>query len=304
MMSITSPRAKDVFITQELYLRTPGKVDSVKEKMALQSLAALMADNPQEVLPKFVSLAMEMCEGISSGLSLYEEHPAPGVFRWHHLQGTLAQFVGAATPRNNSPCGIVLDLDTPVLTAHSERGYDWLAEHNVSLPEVLLVPLHIGGKKPMGTLWIVSDEDGHFHREHVRVTTELASFVAIALRMLSTEQRLRFAASIVESSDDAIVSKNLDGVVTSWNRGAERIFGYAAEEAIGRPITIVIPHDRHDEERAILTRIRRGERIEHFETVRQRKHGSLIFVSLTVSPVKNAEGKIVGASKIVRDITE
>jgi PAS domain S-box-containing protein len=119
-----------------------------------------------------------------------------------------------------------------------------------------------------------------------------------------SEQRLRSLASIVESSDDAIVSKNLDGVITSWNRGAERIFGYSAEEAIGQPITIVIPQDRHDEERAILTRIRRGERIDHFETVRQRKHGSLIVVLLTVSPVKNAEGKIVGASKIARDITE
>jgi PAS domain S-box-containing protein len=118
------------------------------------------------------------------------------------------------------------------------------------------------------------------------------------------EQRLRWLASIVESSDDAIVSKNLDGIVTSWNRGAERIFGHTAVEAIGQPITIVIPEDRQDEERDILTRIRRGERIDHFETVRQRKDGSLIVVSLTVSPVKNAHGKIVGASKIARDITE
>ena len=128
---------------------------------------------------------------------------------------------------------------------------------------------------------------------------------SILMRELrESELRLRWLASIVESSDDAIVSKNLDGIITSWNRGAERIFGYTAEEAVGQPITIVIPQDRQDEERAILTRIRRGERIEHFETVRQRKHGSLIVVSLTVSPVKNAEGKIVGASKIARDITE
>ncbi len=119
-----------------------------------------------------------------------------------------------------------------------------------------------------------------------------------------SQQKLRWLASIVESSDDAIVSKSLDGVITSWNRGAERIFGYTAEEAVGRPITIVIPQDRQDEERTILTRIRRGERIDHFETVRQRKHGSLIVVSLTVSPVRDGEGKIVGASKIARDITE
>ena len=119
-----------------------------------------------------------------------------------------------------------------------------------------------------------------------------------------SEQRLRWLASIVESSDDVIVSKNLDGIILSWNRGAERVFGYSAEEAIGQPITIVIPKDRQNEEHEILTRIRRGEPVDHFETVRQRKDGSLITVSLTISPVKNAEGKIVGASKIARDITE
>jgi PAS domain S-box-containing protein len=117
-------------------------------------------------------------------------------------------------------------------------------------------------------------------------------------------QRLNFLGSIVESSDDAIVSKDLNGVITSWNRGAERIFGYTAEEAVGQPITIVIPFDRYDEERSILTRVRRGERIDHFETIRQRRHGSLINVALTVSPVRNADGKVVGASKIARDITE
>jgi PAS domain S-box-containing protein len=118
------------------------------------------------------------------------------------------------------------------------------------------------------------------------------------------EQRLRWIGSVVESSDDAIVSKNLDGIITSWNRGAERLFDYTAEEAIGQPITLIIPQDRLDEERLILTRIRRGERIDHYETIRQRKHGDLVSISLSVSPVKDADGKIVGASKIARDITE
>jgi PAS domain S-box-containing protein len=125
---------------------------------------------------------------------------------------------------------------------------------------------------------------------------------ADALR--DSEERSRVLASIVESSDDAIVSKNLDGIIQSWNKGAERVFGYTAEEAIGQPITIVIPQNRLDEERMILTRIRRGERIDHFETIRQRKDGSLIVISLTVSPVKNVAGKIIGASKIARDMTE
>jgi len=132
------------------------------------------------------------------------------------------------------------------------------------------------------------------------VTGQRQADAALAMK----EQELRWLASIVESSDEAIVSKNIDGIVTSWNAGAERVFGYTAEEAVGQPIAIVIPQDRQSEEREILTRIRRGERIEHFETIRQHKHGTLITVSLTVSPVKNAEGKIVGASKIARDITE
>jgi PAS domain S-box-containing protein len=138
----------------------------------------------------------------------------------------------------------------------------------------------------------------------IEVNRDVTDRKQIEDALYDREEQLQRLASIVQSSDDAIVSKNLDGIITSWNKGAERIFGYTAEEAIGQPITIVIPQDRQDEERTILTRIRRGERIDHFETVRQRKRGSLIVVSLTISPVKNAEGKIVGASKIARDVTE
>ena len=133
---------------------------------------------------------------------------------------------------------------------------------------------------------------------------DITKRIEIEVALRESEQRLRWIGSVVESSDDAIVSKNLDGIITSWNRGAERLFHYTADEAIGQPITIIIPQDRLDEERAILARLRRGERINHFETVRQRKHGGLITISLTVSPVKNAEGKTVGASKVARDITE
>jgi PAS domain S-box-containing protein len=138
----------------------------------------------------------------------------------------------------------------------------------------------------------------------LEVNRDVTERKRIEIALSETEQRLNWLASIVESSDDVIVSKNLDGIITSWNRGAERIFGYTAAEAVGQPITIVIPQDRQNEEREILTRIRRGERIDHFETVRQRKDGALIAVSLTVSPVKNAQGTIVGASKIARDITD
>ena len=108
----------------------------------------------------------------------------------------------------------------------------------------------------------------------------------------------------MKSSDDAIVTKDLNSIVGSWNEGAERIFGYTAEEMIGKPITILIPPELQNEENLILARIRRGERIDHFETTRRRKDGSSINISLTISPIKNAEGGIVGASKIARDITQ
>jgi PAS domain S-box-containing protein len=118
-----------------------------------------------------------------------------------------------------------------------------------------------------------------------------------------TDELAQYLASIVESSDDAILSKDLNGI-TSWNKGAERLFGYTFEEAVGKPVTILIPPDRQDEEPAILERIRRGECVDHYETIRRRKHGSLLDISLTVSPVRTAQGKIIGASKIARDITE
>ncbi|HEX3755148.1 MAG TPA: PAS domain S-box protein [Rhizomicrobium sp.] len=115
---------------------------------------------------------------------------------------------------------------------------------------------------------------------------------------------LEWLAAIVESSEDAIISKDLDGIITSWNAAAERLFGYSAAEIIGRPVTVLIPEDHLDEEPEILARIRRGERISHYETVRQRKDGQLLDISLSVSPLKNADGAVVGASKIARDITE
>ena len=111
-------------------------------------------------------------------------------------------------------------------------------------------------------------------------------------------------ASIVEYSDDAIISKDLNGIILSWNRGAERLFGYAAKEAIGKPVTMLIPDYRLDEEPEILRRIRSGERIDHYETVRRRKDGTLIDISLTVSPMRDGRGEIVAASKIARDISE
>ncbi|HET9800981.1 MAG TPA: PAS domain S-box protein, partial [Chthoniobacterales bacterium] len=139
--------------------------------------------------------------------------------------------------------------------------------------------------------------------EHGQVVGWIASLIDITERKRAEVAAMRLAAA-VQSSHDAIAAKTLNGIITDWNQSAERIFGYKAKEIIGKSILTVIPKDRHAEEKEILRKIRRGESIEHFQTVRRRKDGRLIDVSLTISPVKDTSGKIVGVSKVARDITK
>ena len=156
-----------------------------------------------------------------------------------------------------------------------------------------------------GTEWPIDDSAAPMLDESGRPVGAVLVFRDVAERRRDEEIRARLAA-IVESSEDAIISKSLDGVIRTWNAGAERVFGYGAEEVVGRPITLLIPPERlaEDEEQKILARLSRGERIDHFETVRVTKDGRRLDISLTVSPIRDAEGGIIGASKIARDVTE
>ena len=150
--------------------------------------------------------------------------------------------------------------------------------------------------------WVSEQGQGVYNGTDEPVAFE--GFITDVTERKRTEAASATLAAIVESSDDAIISKSLDGVITSWNKSAERIFGYTASEAVGQPITMLIPPDRLDEEPNILERLKRGERVDHFETIRVRKDGSRLDISLTISPVKDADGRIIGASKVARDITE
>ena len=145
-------------------------------------------------------------------------------------------------------------------------------------------------------------------RELLAVVRSHIELARVRQQALEAEKKAdysaRLLASIVESSDDAIISKDLNSVITSWNKGAERLFGYTEAEAVGRSIMMLIPSDRVDEEQRILASLRRGERVDHFETVRIRKDGTEVRVALTISPLKDDEGRIVGASKVARDITK
>ena len=181
-------------------------------------------------------------------------------------------------------------VDNPVFRALRDGIVVGLANHTILIARDGTERLIDDSAAP------IRDDDGVVHGA-------VLVFRDVAAHRRAVEERARLAA-IVESSDDAIVSKTLDGVIRTWNGGAERLFGYTAAEAIGQSIYLIIPPDRHDEERSILSRLVRGERIEHFETVRVAKDGRRIDISLTVSPLRNPEGEIIGASKVARDITE
>jgi PAS domain S-box-containing protein len=157
-------------------------------------------------------------------------------------------------------------------------------------------------ERPDGSRLIALAHANPFRDEFGRVRGAVNVLFDITERHRAEELRARLAA-IVESSEDAIVSKTLQGIVQSWNGGAERLFGYTAGEMIGRSIITIIPPERHDEERMILDRLSRGERIEHYETIRVAKDGQRIDISLTISPVRDASGRIIGASKVARDIS-
>ncbi|HWM90126.1 MAG TPA: ATP-binding protein [Thermoanaerobaculia bacterium] len=164
-----------------------------------------------------------------------------------------------------------------------------------------VVPIGYGAE--FGVVMVASSRPGFPSEEDRLLLTVAVNQAAVVLQRQAAGESQSHLAAIVESSEDAIISKTLEGVIISWNAGAEALFGHSAAEAVGQLITLIIPSDRRHEEQMILERLRRGERIEHYETVRQTKEGRLIDISLAISPVRDGTGRIVGASKVARDIT-
>jgi two-component sensor histidine kinase len=186
---------RHALITDQLFERPAAAPDYRREKLALQDLARLMADHPAQVMPRLVNLALEFCDADSAGVSVLE---GP-VFRWSGLKGKLAVFEGATTPRDSSPCGVCLDKRDVVLMRNPEDAYRWIADAQIIVPEVLLVPLLANGKEPIGTLWVVAKEAGAFTQQHARVMEELAAFTGVALHMIQTDTRLKAALEQQES---------------------------------------------------------------------------------------------------------
>ena len=298
--SVLSPQS--MLSIAELSGRPSRRPDHAAENRALIDLARELATSPETILQKLAETALTLCGAQSAGISLLE--PNEKRFYWPAIAGRWAEHVGGGTPRDYGPCGTVLDHNAALLCSHPERDFDYFAPVKPVVEEALLMPFYIDGKA-VGTIWIIMhDHSRRLDAEDLRLMTDLGTFAASAYQAWLCVNATQRIAAIVDSCDDAIISKDLNGVITTWNKGAERIFGYMAEEVIGKPITILIPPDRQHEEDTIIERIRRGQRIEHFETVRRRKHGSLVEISLSISPVRNTQGKVIGASKIARDITE
>jgi PAS domain S-box-containing protein len=309
---------ESILCTEELHRRPSRPPDHEKENRALVALAQALADSPDTILQTLADTILEVCQANSAGISLLTKGDNGKNFYWPAIAGSWKSHIGGGTPRNFGPCGDVLDCNTSLLFSHVERRYTYFQPVTPLVEEALLVPFYVGGKA-VGTIWAVAHNDiRKFDAEDERIMSSLGKFASSAYQFLESLDALKvqiterekaeratgLLAAIVDSSDDAIISKRLDGVITSWNTSAELLFGYTADEAIGQHITLIVPPERRHEEATILARLQRGERIEHFETVRMRKNGTVFDISLTISPVKDASGRVVGASKVARDITE
>ncbi len=290
--------------TEELDRRPPRSPDFEKENRALIALTQALSDSPQTILQTLADTILNICDCGSAGISLLTTHDGGKRFYWPAIAGEWQAHIGGGTPRDFGPCGTVLDRNCPLLFTHVERVYTYFEPVRPSVEEALLVPFYVENKA-VGTIWAVAHDHNHkFDAEDKRLLLSLGQFASAAYQAVNSLDASKRLAAIVESSDDAIISKNLDGIISSWNKSAEGLFGYTAEEAIGQHITLIIPPDRIDEESMIIEQLRRGQRVDHFETIRMRKDGTLIDISLTISPIKDSSGRVVGASKVARDITE
>jgi PAS domain S-box-containing protein len=293
-----------ILCTDELESRPARPIDYKKESSAFLALTRALADSPETILQALADTIRETLLCGSAGVSLLTKHDGGKRFYWPAISGIWKQHIGGGTPRDFGPCGNVLDLNKPLLMRDVERRYTYFEPVTPRVEEALLVPFYVDGKA-VGTIWAVHHDNAkQFDSEDRRLLVSLSQFATAAYQAVNAIEASKQLAAIVESSDDAIISKGLDGTITSWNSGAERVFGYTAAEAIGRSILFIIPPNRRNEEAEIIERIRKGERVDHFETVRLRKDGAKLDISLTISPVKDAAGRVVGASKVARDVTE
>ena len=286
-----------------------------RELAATQQLQAISAaliegGQVQALYEKIVDAAVVIMRSDCASMQIVDEREnALRILAWRGFDPEFGRVFELVRADARASCGVARGLARRVIVPDVETC-DFIAGtpalqdlRRSGIRAVQSTPLFSRSGKLLGMI------STHWHAPHTPEDSDLRQFDILArqaadlIESKRTEMSAQRLAAVVESSDDAIISKDLNGIIMSWNRGAESLFGYTADEVIGKSITLLIPEDHANEEPEILGRIRRGESINHYETVRRCKDGSLIQISLTVSPIKDGAGRVTGASKIARDIT-
>jgi PAS domain S-box-containing protein len=301
--------------------RVEASVVALKDELArelsatkqLQSVSSLLIEGgtTQVLYDKILDAAVAiMHSDMASMQALDEEEDALRLLAWRGFDSAFGQIFKFCRPNTETSCSAARRTGSRVVVPDVEKcdfivSQTALDNHRkTGIRAVQSTPLFSRSGRFLGMI------STHWRNPHtpdesaLRLCDILARQAADLIERKQAEHARGRLAAIVESSDDAIISKDLNGIIQTWNAGAERVFGYTAQEAIGKSVTMLIPADRENEEPAILERIRGGGRIEHYETIRRRKDGTLLDISLSVSPIIDEHGKVVGASKIARDVTE
>jgi PAS domain S-box-containing protein len=299
-------------VTEQIHIERQ-RTRAARQLAAEHAVTKLLADSTpfEQVIPELLRTVGEV--GDWQAGSLWTPDETVAVLRctgfWHSEscecdafeQGTLHSVFS----RGTGMPGEIWETGEPMwiedVAAHPNFPRAWLA-HGDGLHSAIGFPVRVRGRIT-GVLEFFSRDVRQADQDVLQLFSVVGTQIGHFIERREVEEMRERLAAIVDSSDDAIVSKTLDGVIRSWNRGAEQIFGYTAAEAVGRHITLIVPDDRLDEEADVLARLSRGEKIDHYETIRQTKDGRRLNMSLTVSPVRNADGRIIGASKVARDIT-
>jgi PAS domain S-box-containing protein len=292
--------------------RREMELELADTKLLQKTSATLIHENDVEALYKrIVGAAVTIMRSDMASMQIVDEKEnGLRMLAWHGFPPEFGEVLKLNRPETKTSCSIARRTGKRVVVPDIE-SWEFLAgspelegHRQAGIRGVQSTPLLSRDGTVVGMI------STHWRQAHqpsereLRLLDILARQAADLLERREAEESIARLAAIVEFSDDAIITKNLDGVITTWNKGAERLFGYTAEETIGKPVSMLIPHDRQEEEPDILRRLRLGQPIRPYETVRQRKDGSLLNISLTVSPLKDHSGGIMGASKIARDITE